>query len=361
MLLGGGHAHLPVLRAVADWPAGTARVTLVSPHAALTYSGLLPEVVAGRYPPADAEIALPPLAQRAGVRWIQAATTAIDAPRRRLTLVDAEGTREEIGYDFLSVDVGGVVDRDAIEGAREHAVFVRPVEHFMALFEARLRDGPGDAAVVGGGAGGYELALALRRRLGPDRPVHLVTGPTPLLGSHAAGVRRHAARVLAAHRVALVEESCRSIAADHLVLASGATLRSALTLVVIGSVAPPWLAGSGLELDAAGFIVTRATLQSTSHPEVFAAGDVATRCDAPRPRSGVYAVRAGPPLARNLHRALQGLAGHAYAPQRWALSLLGSADGRAIASWGPLSFEGRLMGRLKNHIDRRFVARSRSA
>ena len=93
-----------------------------------------------------------------------------------------------------------------------------------------------------------------------------------------------------------------------------------------------------------------------SHPEVFAAGDVATRQDAPHPKSGVYAVRAGPPLAANLRALCAGAALQPYTPQKRTLYLLSLGEKRAIASWGRWSAEGRWVWRWKDHIDRGFIA-----
>jgi NADH dehydrogenase FAD-containing subunit len=128
-------------------------------------------------------------------------------------------------------------------------------------------------------------------------------------------------------------------------------------VLAIGAGTPTWLQGSGLALDEAGFVSTEATLQSTSHPEVFAAGDVATRIDAPHPRSGVYAVRAGPPLALNLRRFVAGGALEPYMPPRRTLNLLSCGGHHAIATWGPWSTEGRWVWWWKDRIDRAFVAR----
>ena len=121
--------------------------------------------------------------------------------------------------------------------------------------------------------------------------------------------------------------------------------------------APRWLAGSGLALDSEGYVRTGPTLQSVSHPEVFAVGDVATRDDAPHARSGVYAVRAGPPLALNLRRCAGGAALQPYRPQRRALTLIACGEGSAIASWGAWSAQGRWVGGWKDRIDRGFINR----
>jgi selenide,water dikinase len=157
----------------------------------------------------------------------------------------------------------------------------------------------------------------------------------------------------------VLEEPCREISASHVQLGGGARLACDAPVVALGTSPPPWLATSGLALDEAGFIATGPTLQSLSHPEVFAAGDVAARPDAPHPRSGVYAVRAGVPLAFNLRRFTAGGALQAYRPQRHSLNLLACGDGRAIGSWAGWTFEGRWVGAWKDRIDRAFVARFR--
>ena len=354
VLLGGGHAHLQVLRGLAQAPIHGAQATLVSPYPHLVYSGMAPGWLAGHYASEDCTIALGPLAANGGAKVVRAAAVSLDPAARRLRLDDGR----EVGYDALSVDVGSVMDRDAIPGASEHALFVRPMEHFMQRTRAALgRAGRPlrDVLVVGAGAAGVELALAMKYRLGAASRIGLVSGGAPVLEAYPAAARRLGLRALKQRGVALFEQACLRVAADHIMLGNGERLPCDLAVLAIGASAPAWLAGSGLALDARGFIATGATLQSTSHPEVFAAGDVSSRADAPRPRSGVYAVRAGPPLALNLRRFIEGAALQRYLPQTRSLNLLACGEQRAIVSWGRFAAEGRWAWRWKDRIDRRFV------
>ena len=333
-----------------------ARVTLVSPHPALIYSGMVPGLVAGHYTIDDCAIALRPLASAAKAAFVPAAATAIDAQARRVTV----STGETLSYDALSLDCGATIDRDAIAGAREHALFVRPMEHFARLAGDLFTLARGQTlsvVAIGAGAGGFELAMALQHRLEGRARVSLVAGGDAPLAAYPPAVQERARRALRRSGVTLFEDSVMRIEGDHVQLARhGGRLACNAAVVAIGSAAPHWLRDSGLALDAQGFIATGPTLQSLSHAEVFAAGDVASRPDAPHPRSGVHAVRAGPPLAFNLRRFVSGGELLPYRPQTRSLNLLSCGQRYAIAVWGPWSAEGRWAWRWKDRIDRRFVA-----
>jgi pyridine nucleotide-disulfide oxidoreductase family protein len=353
VLLGGGHAHVQVLDALARTPLAGVQATLVTPYARQMYSGMVPGLLAGHYAASECAIPLASLAAAAGVRLRLARAVALDARARQVSLDDGQC----LGYELLSIDTGPEADLDSLPGAREHGLPVRPIEDFVQRLNGLLT---GALMVVGGGAAGVELAMALAYHQRVTDPggvrVSLVAGPAPLDGLGAA-VRRRARRALAAQGVAVHMHNAAAVAADHVLLADGTRLRCDAALLALGAAAPRWLAGSGLALDARGFVVTGPTLQSVSHAEVFAAGDVATRTDLPHPKSGVHAVRAGPPLAANLRRWLQGEALLAHTPQRRTLVLLSCGERRAIASWGGWSAEGAWVWRWKDRIDRAFVAR----
>jgi len=351
LLLGGGHAHVQVLDALARQPLLGLQATLVTPYARQMYSGMVPGLLAGHYTAAQCAIPLPPLAVAAGVALQLARAVALDAAARRVTLDDGR----RLPYELLSIDTGPEPDLDGLPGARLHGLPARPIEALWQRLQA-LPDDTGPLVVVGGGAAGFELAMALAHARGRAAAVALVAGPAPLAGLGAA-VQRRAMRALAVQGVALHRQAARLVAADHVLLDDGTRLPCAVALLALGAAAPRWLSGSGLALDARGFVATGPTLQSLSHPEVFAAGDVATRSDAPHPKSGVYAVRAGPPLAANLRAWLEGAPLQHYTPQRRTLYLLSCGGRRAIAAWGGFSAEGAWVWRWKDRIDRAFVAR----
>jgi pyridine nucleotide-disulfide oxidoreductase family protein len=359
VLLGGGHTHLHVMTAMAREPMPGVQAVLATPHPRQIYSGMLPGWVAGHYTLDECSIAIEPLARAAKVELAQSPAVSLDAKERTVTLADGRVAE----YDVLSLDIGATVDRDAVPGAREHGLFVRPLEHFVQLFDrvpALAADRVLDVVVVGGGAAGFEVAMAVHHRLngaGLERArVCLVTGDATVLPGFDPKVRQRAIESLRRARITLMNQKVVEVAATHLQLDNGARLVCDVPLMALPAVAPPWLRDSGLALDERGFVSTTATLQSTSHPEVFAAGDIAARNDRALPRSGVFAVRAGPALALNLRRRLAGGELMPWQPRERSLYLLSCGERRAIASWGSLSAQGRWVWWWKDQIDRGFVA-----
>jgi len=359
VLLGAGHAHVHLLSTLAAQPMASVKITLVAPFGRQLYSGMVPGFVAGHYALEDCVIPLPPLLANSGIEWLQRSAEGLDATARTVTLDNGN----TLGFDVLSVNSGPVQDRLKIEqvmpGAREHALFVRPIEAFGALWPQVVtlaQSRPLRVAVIGGGAAGIELACAVAHRL-ESSSVTLLTGDAPLAANYPPTVQRRVALALKSRNITVIRESVCGIAAGEISLGSGAKLACDVPLLATGAQAPAWLRDSGLALDQQGFIAVDEFQRSTSHPAVFAAGDVSTRVDRQLARSGVYAVRAGPPLAKNLRAVLAGIAPTRYMPQEKTLNLLSLGDKSAIASWGNSSAQGRWVWWLKNHIDQGFIRR----
>lgn len=350
LLLGGGPAHLQVLRELAAQPLAGAQVQLVSPHPRLIHPGMVPGLVAGHYAAADCSVALAPLAQAAGVRLVESSIARLDAAARQLHLAGGE----PLAYDVLSIDADPVLDRDAIPGAREHGLFVRPLEHFsqllaplLALSERQVLD----VVVIGGGAGGVELAMALQYRLagrGEERArVALVTGGAPALFGQPQRLVERAAAALRRRRITVFRERCSAIEAGAVRLASGARLACDAPVIATTALAPPWLRESGLPLDGQGFVLTGPTLQSGAYPEVLAAGTHGSLAHA----------QAGAALALNLRRlAAGGELQPLRPPPARALRLVSCGERRAILSYGNWSAAGPWAWWWKDRRDRRFVA-----
>jgi selenide,water dikinase len=366
VLLGGGHSHVEVLRRFGMQPLSGVSLTLISRAVDTPYSGMVPGLIAGHYSRAESYIELEPLARFAQARAVFDEAVGLDLASRQVRLRE----RPPLSYDVLSIDIGSTPNLD-VPGAAEHAVAVKPIDRLLERWSALTSricadDSQKRIAVVGGGAGGVELLLAVqyslhtmlaRRGRRDDRlEYHLFTDGEQILPTHHASVRRRFERVLARRHIHVHRGSpVVAVTASTIRTADGRSHEIDETLWTTQAAAAPWLAASGLAVDGDGFVQVSRTLQSMSHPDVFATGDIASMVHDPRPKSGVFAVRQGPPLARNLRRALQGEPLEVYHPQRQFLSLISTGDRYAIASRGPFAFEGAWVWRWKDRIDRRFV------
>jgi len=359
VMLGGGHAHAYVLRMLIDEPLHDVRLTLVTPYDQHTYSGMLPGLVAGHYTVADVQIDVARLAAAAGAALVRGRVTQLDAAQRRVTL--AGGATLE--YDIASLNLGSLPNTAAVPGSEDNALAAKPFEPFLEGWNAvlaRSSTAPLTVALVGAGAAGVELAMAITYRLATLGREGVVTlySDRPMF---SAALARRVRSALARSGVQLREPAAVARVEPGGVVvtqAPHATRERYDAVIWTAGAAPlPWLRTTGLETDAAGFVLVDDTLRSVSHPEVFAVGDCATLRDNPHPKSGVYAVRHGDFLARNLRYALAEALLHRYRPQRRALALISCGAQWAIADWSGWTAEGAWVWRWKDWLDRRWIRR----
>lgn len=408
VLIGGGHAHVQVLRSWAMDPPENARLIVVLDQPVAVYSGMVPGFVAGDYRLPELEIDVVPLARRAGAGVILARAEDLDPVRQEIHLED----RPPIRFDLASVDVGSTVRGLDLPGVRQHALATRPIGHFVRALDAETdRLGHLGRAprilIAGGGAAGSEIAMTLgarlrARALAPE--ITLATSESSVLGDAAPALKKklsqafrragvevlHQCRVVAVDEKGAVLERSKGAtasegdrlssetssslsspghkAADLVIWATGAAATRFAQPENAQASSPPAEAaspnaaarprGGRLALDPRGFIEVRDTLQAVGFDAVFAVGDCARLVDHPWvPRAGVYAVRQGPILDHNLRAALRRRKLIRYRPQRDFLSLLHLGERKALgAKWG-LAFAGTAIFRLKDAIDRRFMSR----
>ncbi len=367
VLLGAGHAHVQVIRAFGMEPQSGVRLTVIVDRLLAPYSGMLPGCIAGDYTADEIHIDVLRLARQAGCRLIHASATGLDRTSKHVLFAD----RPPLAYDLLSINVGITPDLSQIKGASDHAVPVKPIAGILGRLEraeaaVRSLPRPASLAIIGGGAAGIELALALdqrNRKLSrfPSQ-ITLIAGGG-LAPSLNPGVQRRVRRALSAAGITVIE-SDRGVAIepDAVILASGRLIVNDVAFVSTHARLPGWLSETDLEKAANGGIAVRSTLQSADDQAVFAAGDCATMLNDPRPRAGVFAVRQGPFLAHNLMAAARGERLKDYRPQRDFLTLLRIGEGTAIAGRGRyFSTEGAWVWRWKDRIDRAFMAMFRVA
>ncbi|MEE4380306.1 MAG: selenide, water dikinase SelD [Candidatus Competibacteraceae bacterium] len=371
VLIGGGHSHVTVLKKFGMKPLPGVRLTLICKDIMTPYSGMLPGLIAGHYTFEETHIDLGPLARFAGARFYNDIAIGLDLAEQRILCRN----RPPVPFDVVSIDIGSAPMTVDVPGAAEYTVPVKPIDRFVAHWEALrarvlARSERTRIGVVGGGAGGVEVLLAIQYRLQKElaatgRDVdhleyHLFTDTDEILPTHNQKVRAKFRRVLSergvqvhtGHRVARVEPG--RVETDN-----GARQDLDEILWVTWAGAAGWVAKTGLDVDERGFIRVNDFLQSTSHPTVFAAGDIATMINHPRPKAGVFAVRQGPPLTENLRRALLNRSLKPFTPQQQFLSLVSTGNQYAVASRSKWAFEGARVWHWKNWIDQRFMDKFR--
>lgn len=362
VLLGGGHAHLFVLEALAAQSGDQVSVSLVTPHPTLIYTGMLPGYVAGHYSLERCSIDLVRLAGRAHAAFVATSAVLVNPDLREV--ICADGT--VLPYDALSFDIGSVPAVNA-KGVEKNALLLRPLQRFvtgwMRLHEHVKDQGLGSVSVVGGGAGGVELAFAIAHRFRTELDVQaphvrIVTNTPVPLPEFTPAARKRLRGEVARHELGShVGAGVVEVGPGFLRLEGGIEFESGATIWAGGAAAPEIFRDSGFATDERGFLAVDANLQSLSHPGVFGSGDCATQVKSPRPKAGVFAVRAGPLLASNL---LGWLAGARLAPfrtRRSYLALISTGRKHAVGAYGPWAWQGDWVWRWKDRIDRRFVDR----
>lgn len=368
VLVGGGHSHVTVLKKFGMDPMPGVRLTLISRDAHAPYSGMLPGLIAGHYTFEETNIDLGPLARFAKARFLHDEAVGVDTNNRAVLCRD----HPPVAFDVLSINIGSTPGL-RVPGAKGTVVPVKPIDGFWPKWKV-LRDrclqrrNETHIGVVGGGAGGVELLLSVQYSL--DRLLerqgrssshlyfHLATAGDEILPTHNSRVRAKFCRVLRERGVEVMTNSevtaiegpgCR------LTFEKGGGLDLDEVLWVTTARAANWLEESGFEVDDRGFIRVRDTLQTLTDADIFAAGDIGTVVDHPRPKAGVFAVRQGPPLTENIRLRLLGEAAKPFRPQEKFLSLVSTGDKYAVVSRGNWAAEGAWAWRWKDFIDQRFM------
>ncbi|NER23421.1 MAG: selenide, water dikinase SelD [Symploca sp. SIO1C2] len=427
VLVGGGHSHAIALYKFAMKPIPGVRLTLITDTAHTPYSGMLPGYVAGFYSYDETHIDLRRLAVFAKARLYLDQAIGLDLTENKVICAH----HPPVAFDYLSLDIGSTPATIGTPGAAEYAIPAKPVPWFLAAWEKIVTQveqcptHPLSLAIVGGGAGGVELALNMQARLQQiltdagqsteKLEIHLCHRGTQLLPYHNRWVSRYLEKILWQRGIKLhlgervsqirvsekrsgetsqqtrrrgdaetrrmemeilrkisftreitakasnslpkleASQNCTNLS-KSVICNSGLTIPCHQVFWVTQASAPSWIQASGLATDERGFVLVADTLQSISHPHIFAAGDIATMQNYQRPKAGVFAVRQGKPLFDNLQRMVLGKKLLPYRPQAQYLSLIGTGDKKAIASWSFFGWHSPLLWQWKDHIDRKFMA-----
>ena len=359
VLIGGGHAHLAVIKAFAMRPEPGVRLTVISEDMRTPYSGMLPGLIRGEYTADESYIDLNQLTRWGRIDFICDKAVNIDPVSQEVILKN----RPPVAYNVLSVNIGSTPPITDIEEAAEYAFPVKPIQQFLKSLQKLEKKNVAHPEIViaGAGAGGIETAISLHayfEHKNNSASITLISDTDDILPGHGASVRRQIKEALVSKNITL-RFKARAIANNEaeVTLHTGEKLTADFFVLATGAAAPNWLALTGLATNENGFLKINSSLQSRSHPDIFAAGDCAEFSNSPVAKSGVYAVRQGPLLAQNLRRAALGMPLLKWRPQKRTLAIITTGHKTAVASYGKLAFSGRWVWKWKDILDRRWMAR----
>lgn len=359
LLIGAGHAHLEAVSRIGDWTRQGIRVDVVAPSEFHYYSGMGPGMLGGTYTPEELRFPVKKMIEARGGFFHEDRAVHIDADRRRVRL----DSGHVLEYDVLSCNTGSGVPDGIIENSAD-VYTVKPIVNLLAAREritGGIRQRPLRFAVIGGGPAALEIAGNLRRfcrLLGAEAAeINLYAGG-PLLTVWPGRVARIARRNFARRNIA-IDESGRvnAVRFHELEIENGARHPFDILFLAIGVRPSKLFADSGLPTGPDGGLAVNQYLQSPAHPEIFGGGDAVYFQEAPLDKVGVHAVYQNPVLAENLPAFLEGKPLTPFHPKKTYLLILNLGDGTGIFRRGRIVFDGRLAYRIKDRIDRRFIAR----
>jgi NADH dehydrogenase FAD-containing subunit len=340
LLWGAGPAHLRFLRSLQKSPIAHAEITLLTQHTQVFSPRLLARFMANECAISQCLTDIEPLVQGNGVRWAGRQGRAMDAASRTVLLDD----RQVMEYDVLSINIGAQPHREAVEraipGAREHGLFVPPIESFVSMWPKVCDMGRSRAlrvAVVGHCTMGFELALAVRQRM-PTAAVTWVPAPQEAARSYPDTLHQRMLAVLRTQRVTVLYEPVAALERNDVVLASGARLACDVPLLVLSQSTPAWLHDTGLADSAQGslsldqHLLTDAYERSTSQPEVF------------------FVQQDSKVLAPNLHASMNAEPDRLRPLQAPSSYFLYAGAQHALMSWRGHCIQGRGVGWLKQYL-----------
>lgn len=366
LLIGAGHAHAFVLEAFAQQPASDIAITVVSDSPLAAYSGSVPAWLAGECTLRETQIDVAALCQRANARLILSPASMIHPQQRYVALENGE----RINFDVVSFNIGSTLVRPQQHGENlPKLLAMRPLSSLHQRWQtvnnelSQLPSGGAQRVLgVGGGAAGCETLMCVLTQLRKQRPDidwqgHLLTAANALLPEAGYLPRWLTRRALSKAGITVhVEQRGETLVEGGVTTQDGTRIDADIVLWATGAIGHSWLTSTELPLDKHHFIQVENTLAVTGQPTIFAAGDCAAFTPA-LPNAGVYAVRMGPHLADNLRRACHGEPLRPWQPPKRVLALIGTGDGRAIASRGGFGVSGRWVWQWKKRIDARFIAR----
>lgn len=360
ILVGGGHAHLYVIRQLNQKVKNITEVLLVSANEKQYYSGMASGTLEGYYSESDMSIDLGAYCTHHGIKFIKAAVTSVDHDKNQIQL----DTNEVLSYDYVSFNTGSEMHFEGQSGG----FMIKPLTQITAIITALKKKAANEHAsdtlkvvVVGTGAAGIEMGLAAKTRLEETvskvQMTFVSSGDTMLKGFGKKASEK-LMQYLDGHPEIHIHPNDKvvDVLSDQITLASGAVIPFDFAIIASGIKASTLYKASGLKTDARGFMAVNGALQSIDVPNIWGAGDcIAIVSESAVPKNGAYAIKQAKVLQQNLENALAQKPFVVYKPQKKFLAIIALKNGRGLLVYGTFVWLGKCPFILKKWIDTQYM------
>lgn len=358
VLVGGGHAHMMTLAALAKIREMGHSVSVIAPSDYHYYSGMGPGMLGETYTPGQIRFATRHVVEKQGCRFISDKVVRVD-PADKILILQSGDT---VSYDVVSFNAGSYVDQGIIDQPDSPVFSVKPIEK---LFEARktilsmTAAGSITIGIIGGGPSSAEISGNIRQlvqRHGGVQPAIQIFSSGNYMKRFPAKVRLLTKRALATKHIEIIETSrVEQVRERQIQLETGESYGADIIFLAHGVRPSPIFSSSDLPVGEDGGLAVNEFLQAVNHPEIFGGGDCISFSPKPLAKVGVYAVRQNPILLNNLISSLEEKPLQPFDPGGEYLLIfnLGSGVGVLHKDW--ITFQGRLAFLIKDHIDRKFI------
>ena len=355
VLLGGGHAHVQVLRKLCMNFYEGLHVILINNYRESAYSGMTPGYIQNFYKIHEIMIDLQRLCFNAGVTFINDEVIQLQTEKKKIILKN----RPSVHYDLLSINTGSISKKINLNiHKNSKCIFIKPINNLIknlkTIDSLVKKNNDIKINIIGGGVAAFEISFALRLRYLNKVSITIISKNILLEKNLNAKSIAELKKTSQQMKISLKETNVLEIKKNELFMSNGEILPSDLNLISTGAEIPEWVQNSSLKkID--GFIGIKTTLQSINDEHIFAAGDVASIQSFQRPKSGVMAVRQGQILKENIFLKIQGKKLKKFRPQKNWIYIIGTYADKALLNYYNFSFHAKWCWILKKWIDKSFM------
>jgi len=361
VLAGGGHAHMHILNNYVRLKKYS-NITLVSDGIYQIYSGMVSAYIEDIYKFDEISFNLWKLCERANIDFIDSRVVGIDADKNLLHLSNGNS----LEYDVVSFDIGSETNTHKIKNANTYGYKIKPLINLKKI-KATIAEFPSKnvkTVIIGAGAAGYEIALALDNyihRKNKLSKIILMDSNSTILSSFQRKVQKLGYKYLRGKRITFIaNKTVKTVNENHILTEDNQTLYFDFLIWATGVRSNSIFLDSMLATDNKGFLKVDDKLQHIYYKNMFGAGDcISIKNHEELAKAGVYPVKQGPVLVKNLENYINNKPLYRFKPSNTYLKIISTGNKKSILEWKKICFKGKIVWRLKDRIDRDFMNRAR--